>query len=180
MPCWWDAVDRLRAEFETFARENRDPLLRHVRGRVSRVADAEDIAQESWVRISAAMAAGAVFNLGGYLYRVARNLLVDHYRREARDSALMVQGESLDLLPATTPDPEHLLLTRDELRRMDAVVRAMPPRARQVFRLARIEGHSHAEIGRRLGISRQTVHEHMLRALVALQEAADENSNGRP
>lgn len=56
---------------------------------------------------------------------------------------------------------------------MDRIIAAMPERPREVFRLSRIEGVSFAEIGRRLGVSRQTVHEHMLKALMALSMAAD-------
>ena len=44
------------------------------------------------------------------------------------------------------------------------------PRSRQVFLLARVEQMALAEIGRQLGISRQTAHGHLLRALVALQQ----------
>lgn len=54
------------------------------------------------------------------------------------------------------PNAEAQLITRDELRRMDAIIAAMPAKARQVFCLARIEGLSFAEIGRRTDMSRQT------------------------
>ena len=78
------------------------------------------------------------------------------------------------------PDPESALITRTELRRMDRIMAAMPARPREVFRLSRIEGLSFAEIGRQLGTSRQTVHEHMMRALLAIQIAAETDFDPEP
>ncbi|MEE9877554.1 MAG: sigma-70 region 4 domain-containing protein [Stenotrophomonas maltophilia] len=60
--------------------------------------------------------------------------------------------------------------TPNKLRHLDAIIAALPPRSRQVFLLARVEQMALAEIGRQLGISRQTAHGHLLRALVALQQ----------
>ncbi|MGH7021019.1 MAG: RNA polymerase sigma factor, partial [Brevundimonas sp.] len=86
----------------------------------------------------------------------------------------------LDRVADPRPSPESSLITRDELRRMDRIMAAMPARPREVFRLSRIEGLSFAEIGRTLGTSRQTVHEHMTRALLALQMAADTDLDAEP
>lgn len=150
-------------------------LQAHVRGRVGNRQDAEDIAQESWARITAAAQSDrtAINNVRGYLFRVARNLIVDHRRRAASTIEVKADEALLDRVADPRPSPEAALITRDELRRMDRIMAAMPARPREVFRLSRIEGLSFAEIGRKLGTSRQTVHEHMTRALLALQLAAD-------
>lgn len=146
-----------------------------MRGRVGNRQDAEDIAQESWARITAATRGDrtAIENVRGYLFRIARNLIVDHRRRAASSIEVKADEALLDRVADPRPSPEAALITRDELRRMDRIMAAMPARPREVFRLSRIEGLSLAEIGRKLGTSRQTVHEHMTRALLALQMAAD-------
>ncbi len=145
-------------------------------GRVANRADADDIAQESWLRVAATMRAGKdapIVNLRAYLFRIARNLIIDHRRREAAKPWTDTDDAVLAAAPDPRPDPEAALVTRSELARMDRIMAAMPVKPREVFRLSRIEGLSFAEIGRRLGVSRQTVHEHMSRALLAIQLAAD-------
>lgn len=157
-------------------------LQAHVRGRVGNRHDAEDIAQESWARITAAVQSDrtAIDNMRAYLFRIARNLIVDHRRRAASTIEVKADEAVLDRVADPRPSPESALITRDELRRMDRIMAAMPARPREVFRLSRIEGLSFAEIGRKLGTSRQTVHEHMTRALLALQMAADTDLDAEP
>jgi len=148
-------------------------LASHVRRQTRDSDDAEDIVQESWLRMAQAERRGPIANLGAYLRTIAANLIRDRHRRMTTGIEIAVPEEVLVNLPEVQPGPEAQLITRDELRRMEAVIAAMPSRPREVFRLARIEGLSFAEIGRRLGISRQTVHEHMMRALLDIQTAAD-------
>jgi len=157
-------------------------LQAHVRGRVGSRQDAEDIAQESWARITAAAQGdrAAIDNVRAYLFRIARNLIVDHRRRAASTIEVKADEAVLDRVADPRPSPESALITKDELRRMDRIMAAMPARPREVFRLSRIEGLSFAEIGRKLGTSRQTVHEHMTRALLALQMAADTDFDAEP
>lgn len=145
-----------------------------VQRRVSCREDSEDIAQDSWVRLASATRGDGVTiaHAPAYLYRIARNLIIDHRRREATRPP--VDGDdALSMAADPRPDPESVLITRAELARMDRIMAAMPARPREVFRLSRIEGLSFAEIGRQMGLSRQTVHEHMGRALLAIQMAAD-------
>jgi len=121
-----------------------------------------------------------IAHLGAYLFRVARNLVIDHRRRQSASIEVKIDDSELQAIADPQPNAESQLVTRDELRRMDRIVAAMPARPREVFRLSRIEGLSFAEIARRLGISRQTVHEHMMRALLAIQLAADSDFDERP
>lgn len=145
-----------------------------VRSRVGHREDCEDIAQDSWLRMAATAreSRAPIVNARGYLFRIARNLIVDHRRRGAARPPIDGDDALLTVVDPR-PDPERVLITRIELARMDRIIAAMPARPREVFRLSRIEGLSFAEIGRRMKLSRQTVHEHMGRALLALQLAAD-------
>lgn len=142
-----------------------------VRGQMRSAQDAEDLVQDSWVRATAA-GDTPITNVRAYLFRIARNLIVDHRRRAAVKPIVEVEEAVLLAAADPAPTPEGALITRDELNRMDRIIAAMPAKPREVFRLARIEGLSYADIGRLLGLSRQTVHQHMARALLALQLAA--------
>jgi RNA polymerase sigma factor (sigma-70 family) len=166
--------DTERARLDVAARAFHAEMTKRTRGAMRGHAEAEVIAQESWARAAAAIHKGsAIANVRSYLIRITRNLITDHHRREKtrleeRSSPELVAG-----IADPRPNAEAQLITRDELRRMDAIVAAMPARARQVFCLSRLEGLSFAEIGRRIGVSRQTVHDSMTRALLAIQMAAD-------
>ncbi len=146
-----------------------------VRGQVRSPQDAEDLVQDSWVRATAASGSAEqtpISNVRAYLFRIARNLIIDHRRRAAIRPIIEVEEAVLLQAADPAPTPEAAVITRDELNRMDRIIAAMPAKPREVFRLARIEGLSYADIGRHLDLSRQTVHQHMTRALLALQLAA--------
>lgn len=158
---------------DDLARDLHAEAIARARSTMRHATDADDVAQESWVRMSLAMAKGQpIANLRTYLMRIVRNLVIDYHRAEKARLDVAVGDDALTAIPDPRPNAEAQLVTRDELRRMDAVIAAMPAKARAVFCLARIDGLSYAEIGRRLGVSRQTVHDHMTRALLAIQLAA--------
>lgn len=148
-------------------------LTGYVRQAMAGAPDAEDIVQESWLRVAESPDPGAIRHLGAYLRNVATNLIRDRHRRSSLRIEIAVPEEVTAEIACPRTGIEALLITRQELVRMKREIAALPPRSRQVFRMARIDGLSLAEIARQLGLSRQTVHEHMTRALMALQ-AADE------
>ncbi|MBH1833244.1 RNA polymerase sigma factor [Stenotrophomonas muris] len=146
------------------------PLHAHVRRKLPQRSDADDVVQETWLRVIKVAASGLLRNGRAYLYRVAHNLIADHYRQRQRRREEALDDAQLHALADPAPLPEQHLLDAEQLRHLDAIIAALPPRSRQVFLLARVEQMALAEIGRRLGISRQTAHGHLLRALVALQQ----------
>jgi len=143
------------------------PLHAHVRRKLPQRSDADDVVQETWLRVVKVATSGLLSNGRAYLYRVAHNLIADHYRQRRREEVL--DDTQLNAIADPAPLPEQRLLDAEQLRHLDAIIAALPPRSRQVFLLARVEQLALAEIGRQLGISRQTAHGHLLRALVALQ-----------
>lgn len=155
-------------------------LTNHVRREARAAHDVDDIVQESWLRVIQAEDRAPVRNLAAYLCRIATNLMRDRHRRSALGIEVELSEEIAVQLSSPLPSPEAQLITRSEIERMARVIEAMPRRPREVFRLARIEGLSFAEIGRVLGISRQTVHEHMARALLDIQAAADGERGDAP
>jgi RNA polymerase sigma-70 factor (ECF subfamily) len=106
--------------------------------------------------------------LSGYVVRTGRNLAIDFKRRER--IAPFVDGvEMLEFMADTTPTPEHSAIASQNLQNLSKAIAALPPRARTVFVMARIEGMTYVEIGKRLGISPKTVFSHMVVALERLE-----------
>jgi RNA polymerase sigma-70 factor, ECF subfamily len=123
------------------------PALRSYLVRVSgNAALADDLTQESYLRfLCATCPEGGEVNYRRYLFRIATNLLRDHWRRP-RTACL----EDV---------PEPLLAMRDGLSRIDSqavldpAMARMRPRERQLLWLAHAEGYSHREISEITGLS---------------------------
>jgi RNA polymerase sigma-70 factor (ECF subfamily) len=145
-------------------------LSRFAEGILDQEGGAEDVVQEAFIRLWARRRELRFHgSFRALLYTLTRNAAIDERRRSGRRRALAMQADP----PATQPSP----LARaeaSELRSVaEAAVAALPPRRRQVFRLAREEGLSYREIAEVMGLSLQTVANQMSRALTELHEELD-------
>lgn len=64
-------------------------------------------------------------------------------------------------------EPQAALEAGNDLRHVEAALRALPERTRQIFLLNRIHGRKYAEIAKAMGLSQSAVEKHMMRALEA-------------
>lgn len=159
---------RLTATFHDYYAD----LVRYLTRRTGDAGRASDIAQETYVRIASSEAdMSAVENDRAYLYRVAGNLAVDSLRREYRQSTWLSGEEPGDDLVDPAPSPEQVAIGRDDLRRLDAVLDGLPPKARLALLLFRVDGLSHAEIAARLGVSSSMVAKYIGQALRHCRDA---------
>lgn len=154
---------------------NRPTLLRFVAARGAG-DEAEDIVQELWIKLSAAPT-GPVANPLSYLFRAAENLMRDRHRAR-RQSVLRDMAWDDTNSPARpgvsdAPDGERMLLAREQLARIEAALATIGERAREIFRLHRIEGLAQRDIAARLGISLSTVESDMRKAYRAVADARD-------
>lgn len=155
---------------ERYHRELMNFLTHQLRDRDT----AADLAQESCVRVLAAQDAGRpVLDLRALLYRVARNLVIDHHRRSQHR-----RHEDLDTLEESGPpsapghlEPEQRLWQRQQARALMQAIESLPPRCREAFVLNRFEHLSHAEVAERMGISRNMVAQPVARALLDCRDA---------
>jgi len=145
-------------------------LIRFVEGILDRAGGADDVVQETfirlWMRRKELRLEGS---LRAFLYTMARNAAIDERRRLGRRTVLANRAD-----PPQTPSSP---LAAAEASQLQAVatqaIAALPPRRREVFRLARFEGLSYKEIAEVMGLSPQTVANQMSRALTELHEALD-------
>jgi RNA polymerase sigma factor (sigma-70 family) len=169
-------TDQRRSSLLQSFAEHRDALLRFLNRRLNNAALAEDLIQETWLRAanSQALASGAaaIDNPRSYLFRIASNLVLDHQRHVGHGIELQATDEAAAIADPQ-PSPEDIVLYRSEFARLLEVIDGLSPRCREVFRLCRFEGFSHAEIAERLRISRSTVVSHMVNALTAIERAMD-------
>lgn len=139
-----------------------------VRTRAS--ADVEDLMQDLFLKVQR-VDGDAIENPSAYLYRLASNLLLDRLRARRRSQARdadwrRVNHTALDGADiADAPDTEAVVDARLRLERLAQALADLPPRTRQVFRLHKFDGLTHAQTAEQLGVSRSAVEKHMTRAL---------------
>ena len=128
---------------------------------------AEDLAADVFLRMleSVKTAKGWQKSLTGWLYRIAHNLVIDHYRRQAKR-----QGPSLDetILLNHEGLTSHLdqLLTKEQLR---VAIQSLTEEQQQVIMLKFVEDLSNAEVAEILGKTEGAVKALQHRALVSLR-----------
>lgn len=129
-------------------------LTRFLRRRLPQQIDAQDLAQEVYVRLLRLEKLELIEEPQAYLYRVASNVAAE-WRMRACHSKPHSAAE-LDTLVASAT-PESLLDETDFARQLDGALRTMNPMTRAVIYLKLRDGMSHEEIARHLGITTRMV-----------------------
>jgi RNA polymerase sigma-70 factor (ECF subfamily) len=146
-------------DVEAAWRELHDQLLGFIARRVRTREDAEDILQEVMLRVHRASGElEQVDRLTGWIYRIATNAIVDHYRKPARrelPTGWQLEVEAAgDLGPASILEEPDTAELRAELARcLSPLVERLPPSYRQALVLTDLEGVTQAEAAARLGLS---------------------------
>lgn len=114
--------------------------------------DPEDVAHVVISRFVTIDGAERVGNAGAYLRRMAHNYVLESHRRDRVGERSLVQlrilnGESADFTP------EDIIVSKQELNRLDAALAQLKPKQRVALLLHRIDGLSFAAIARELGMS---------------------------
>jgi RNA polymerase sigma factor (sigma-70 family) len=145
-------------------REYGKRLSGFIRGRVRAPEDAEDILQDVWVQLGSAMNLDEIEQLGAWLFRVARNKIIDRYRRPAPDRlddlATLGEDGGLDfgaLLPANAASPEDAYLRELFWEVLMAALEELPENQRQVFVWNELEDLTLQQIADRTGENLKTV-----------------------
>jgi RNA polymerase sigma-70 factor (ECF subfamily) len=143
----------------------RDALVRFLIQRTRDPALAEDIAQETWLRIDRSGTVSALHNPSGYLFRIAGNLAIDYLRLQNRHKLSPLEIEAV--LHIDEPSPEQTAIDRSELRLLVDVIAGLPVRQRQSLLMRRLENKPHSVIADHFGVSTRTVELELRRALTA-------------
>jgi RNA polymerase sigma factor (sigma-70 family) len=146
-------------------KDMRGKLLAWIRRRIPDPAEAEDVLQESFLRITQRDGSDGVDHFESYLFSTARSVLADrHRRRGVRQASAHVALEP-EHHHATDVDALRALLAKEKLRKASEALMSLPDRTRMVFVLRRLEGLRYGEIATRLKISVSAVEKHMARAV---------------
>jgi len=156
---------------EIVARE-RSRLGNFIRGQVRDAADAEDILQD--VLLEFYVAADAIEQAGAWLFRVARNRIIDRARKK-KEAPLPVANDSEgsswleDSLPDPAAGPDAAYARSVLLGSIQVALQALPPEQRDVFVAHEIEGASFADLSERWRVPKNTLLARKRYAVLALR-----------
>ena len=162
---------RPEQDLEDAYRTHRTSLFHFLR-RKAGPEEAPDLVQEVFARAAGSAQRHQLVNPGGFLRRIAQNLLIDRARRQKSAPAVFFSLRE-DSDAATPAAQEWNLEAADLLRLYEAAVDAMPPKTRRVFLLHRVDELTYREIHELLGISIATVEYHMMKALGQISKVVD-------
>ena len=167
-----ELIDGLRAgnrgTMERLLAEYWNPLCQFAEGILAGAADPQDVVQEAFIKLwNRRDHWSAEGSLRALLYTVTRNAALDERRRHGR---AMKSLERVDG-PSPEPTPSEQTIARDLQRAAAKAIAQLPPKRQEVFRLAREEGLTYAEIASVMDVSPQTVANQMSLALADLRRA---------
>lgn len=143
-------------------------LYRFLVRRLRSTENAEDLAQEVYLRLLRAADTQQVKCPQAYVYRVAFNVLYEFKLRERGDRTVFdseALAQAVEGLPDDAALPEEACEDGDRAQQFERVVSQLPPMQRAVLRLAAQHNLSHGEIAGKLGISVSTVRNHLYKAI---------------
>ncbi len=174
-------VARLRAGDEDACREfvetYKDRILTVVARVAGHAADAEDIAQEAFVKALRSIhrfeGNSALFT---WLYRIAVNAARDHLASRRRRPSVPLDGEDGPVFDPADPEdgPVESLLRREQALAVRVAVERLPEPFRTTLILRDMEGNSYEEVATILGISIGTVESRIFRARCKLRALLQE------
>jgi RNA polymerase sigma factor (sigma-70 family) len=164
-----ESVERRAEENRRIAgvvQRERRRLLNFIRQRVDDEGDAEDILQDVFYELTEAYRLmKPVEQAGAWLFRVARNRIIDRFRKKRPEPFAEVSTgaddeDTLrfeDLLPSPDASPEAAYARGVLLDELDAALGELPEEQRAVFVAHEIEGRSFKELAAEMGLSINTV-----------------------
>src|ERR1700748_2851281 len=137
-----------RQLYEHFAEPSLGVCYRYTKS----MADAEDVLQEGFIMIFRNLHQFSFSGqLGGWIRRIMVNTAINYLKKNSRYQTALLFTDTV-LHPVSTENPEISLNTKE----LAELIRQLPPGYQAIFNLHAVEGYTHVEIGRIMGINEGT------------------------
>ncbi|MGH8303269.1 MAG: RNA polymerase sigma factor, partial [Steroidobacteraceae bacterium] len=165
-------------EIAAVVRRERGRLLSFISRRVRDAAEAEDVLQEAlYELVNAYRLMQPIEQAGAWLMRVARNRIIDRFRKRRPELLGDMEREGEEeasalerLLPAVEEGPDTALVRQLLLEELERAVQELPPEQREVFVAQELEGASFKELSARWGVGINTLLSRKRYAVLRLRE----------
>ncbi|GLZ35771.1 RNA polymerase sigma factor SigE [Lentzea sp. NBRC 105346] len=167
-----ETVDWTPPSWDEVVREHADRVYRLAYRLTGNQHDAEDLTQETFIRVFRSLASYKPGTFEGWLHRITTNLFLDMARRRSR---LRMEGlpEDTDRLEGDDPTPEEIWDNTHLDPDLQAALDELPAEFRAAVVLCDVEGLSYEEIGATLGVKLGTVRSRIHRGRQALRAALE-------
>lgn len=135
-------------------------LLRTLQRMVDNPSTAEDLLQETYLRVTRALKERPIAHLEPFVFQTARNLALDHLRARRLREHTLLEDVSTDVLHNVTApgsSAEDAAHAEQLLRRLSSSLSKLSERQQRIFILSRLHGASHVDIAETLQVSASTV-----------------------
>ena len=150
------------------------PLVRYLTKKVRNNEDANDLAQEAFLRMHKFQQSRQLDNARAFLFKTANNLVVDQMRRaRVHDKYLsfeMLPEQSDEENDKFAPSAERTVSAEQELDQIYKVVDQMPEKVRRAFLMHRGKDLSYSEIAAEMDVSTSMVEKYIIQALRILRK----------
>nr|WP_219735060.1 sigma-70 family RNA polymerase sigma factor [Pseudomonas chlororaphis] len=155
-------------------------MLRTLERMVNNHSTAEDLLQETYLRVTRALSERAIEHLEPFVFQTARNLALDHLRARRIQARTLLEDVPVDVVEsvaAPLSSAEDAAHAEQLLERLNMSLAQLSPRQQQIFILSRLHGHSYLEIAEKLEVSQSTVQKE-LKLIMAICIGVAERLNG--
>ena len=146
-----------------------DDLVNHLRRRFGDPGFAREVVHDVCVRILTEPPREAVHTPQAFLRRLSVDLAIDRHRVDTGRRAWVESMADAPEAEAPGSSPEAQYAFQQTLTALVRTIENLPPRCRDVFILHQLHDVPQAEIAERLGISRNMVAQHMMRAMRSIR-----------
>lgn len=131
--------------------------------------DAEDLTQETFIRVFRSLTSYKAGTFEGWLHRITTNLFLDMVRRRSKIRMEALES-TYDKIPTDTPDPQQAYADANLGPDLQAALDSLAPEFRAAIVLCDIEGLSYEEVGATLGVKMGTVRSRIHRGRQGIRE----------
>lgn len=162
-----------KRRIERLIKQHGPTLVNFLSKRLKSREDAEDIAQNTFLRLYTMDNPDGVDNPRAFLFQVAANMSIDQLRRQSRMNNYLDREhcKASSESPQSSDSPEQLLEAQQKSADIYQVIESMPANVRQAFLLSRTRNMPYGEIAKLMNVSVSSVEKYMLQALKQCRKA---------
>lgn len=157
-----------------FYNQQHQALLSFLQSRLGSVQEAHDVAQQTYERLLSHNNAARINNPKAFVFRIARNLAIDHIRQRKTRGDDEVGEFDTNELAGSGPSPEERADYELTVAMVRIFISELPPKCRSAFLYYKFEERDYAEIAEILGVTESMIRKYVLRAITYCRERLDQ------
>jgi len=167
------------SKLEAAIRTNAKPLTDWLERKLGDRPTAEDVAQNVFLTVWIRARSSKIENPGALIFKVARDLTNNEYKRRARAalqySAHNVEEDLCENIHITLDNPEKTVVSKQELENILIQIEKLPANLRCAFKMNRFSEMNYVEIADHMGVSVSSIEKYIMKSLQTLRNTQNSN-----